>query len=559
MLRPLSLFVLALILALPPGSALAHGFGVRYDLPVPLWLYLYGAAAAVVISFLLIAFFVGEERTAYGYPRVDLLRLRWFRATLAGPPFLAALRLLSVALFFLVILSGTFGVQNSSLNLAPTFVWVIWWVGLSFFTAFVGNVWELVNPWRILFEWADAFARRIGAEDGLEGYEPYPARWGVWPALFLYFAFVWVEIVFEGSPDPRNIAILAILYSAITWGGMMLYGKDAWLRHGEAFTVFFGILAKFAPTEVRVTDPEICEECEGTCPAADGGCVNCVNCFARAAPGVRELNLRPWAVGLMQRERITLDRLCFIVFMLASVTFDGLVVTPLWIEVEAFAFPIIQAGGQLGYFAFQTLGLVALPALFLAIYFGFSSLIGALGGSTARLEEVAAAFVYSLVPIALAYQVAHYYTLLLIQGQSILPLISDPFGWGWNLFGTAGYQPNVGIVGAAFIWYSQVALVVGGHVIAVYLAHAIALRLLGDRKRALRSQYPMLALMILYTVSSLWILSQPVVEENKTTEESRHYAPQVDGSTPLALAPSEQISLTTSTQLGRALDNKASG
>jgi hypothetical protein len=115
------------------------------------------------------------------------------------------------------------------------------------------------------------------------------------------------------------------------------------------------------------------------------------------------------------------------------------------------------------------------------------------------------------VSIAIAYQVAHYYTYLLIQGQAIIALLSDPFGWGWNLFGTAGYKINAALVGADFVWYSQVALIVAGHVIAVYLAHVTALRLMRNQRLAVRSQYPMLALMILYTVFSLWILSQPIV------------------------------------------------
>ena len=116
------------------------------------------------------------------------------------------------------------------------------------------------------------------------------------------------------------------------------------------------------------------------------------------------------------------------------------------------------------------------------------------------------------MPIAVADQVAHCYTLLLVQGQAFVARLSDPFGWGWNLFGTVGFQPRYDLVGAGFVWYSQVALIVVGHVIAVYLAHLISLRLLGDPRRALLSQIPMLVLMVLYTVCSLWILAQPIVE-----------------------------------------------
>jgi hypothetical protein len=121
---------------------------------------------------------------------------------------------------------------------------------------------------------------------------------------------------------------------------------------------------------------------------------------------------------------------------------------------------------------------------------------------------LASAYVYSLVPIAIVYQVAHYYTYLLIQGQTLIRLVSDPFGWGWNLFGTAEYKPNASFIDPTFVWYSQIVLIIAGHVTAIYLAHVAALRLLKDPRLAMRSQYPVLGLMVLYTMFSLWLLSQ---------------------------------------------------
>jgi len=512
-------FTLLLLLPLGARPAFAHGFGQRYDLPVPLWLYLFGSAAAVLLSFVVLGLFVGEGSVTHRYPRFNLLRVRWFRVVFAGRPLLVGLRLLSVALFFLVILSGLLGDRAPDNNLAPTFVWVIWWVGLGFLTAFVGNFWELVNPWKILFEWTEGLARWLGAEKGLGPYEPYPAGWGVWPALALFFGFAWVELVFTGSYSPFYIAVLALLYSVITWGGMVLFGKDAWLRGGEAFSVFFGILARFAPTEVRVTDPEtVCRDCGAACRDDEGDCVNCYECFAWAKPEDRELNLRPPAVGLARPEHVPPGGLVFVVFALASVTFDGLLETPLWSGLlRSVTFP-------------ETLGLISVPLLFLALYLGFVKLSQLLGRGGLRFGRLAAAYVYSLVPIAIAYQVAHYFTYLLIQGQAIIAHLSDPFGWGWDLFGTAGYEVDDTIVDAAFVWYSQVALIVAGHVLAVYLAHLIALRLLPTSKRALRSQYPMLVLMVFYTLFSLWILSQPIIEENGESSAEERNAAWADAS-----------------------------
>lgn len=502
----LGLTLCALLAASVLGAspALAHGFEGRYDLPVPLWLYLYGSAAAVLLSFVVVGLFVGKDHAPQRYPRFDLLRVGAFRRVLASRPLLFGLRLISVALFLVVIASGLFGDQAPGNNFAPTFVWIVWWVGFSLLVAFVGNLWPLVSPWKVLFEWADGLSRRLRGGHGLQLGEPYPKSWSLWPALALFFAFVWVELVFEGSDTPLNVALFTLLYSALTWTGMALFGKEAWLRSGEAFAVFFGVLARFAPTEARVTDPELCRSCEA-CGGEDDGCVNCYGCFERAGPGARELNLRPPAVGLSRAEGVTPAGLAFVVFMLAGVTYDGLSATPLWEDIKRLAAPVV------GELAVGTLGLVAVPLLFLAAYAGFVKLSQLLAGEGARFGELAAAYAYSLVPIALAYQIAHYYTVLIFNGQIAIVQISDPLGRGWNLFGTAGYQVNNAVLGAAFVWYSQVALIVAGHVIAVYLAHVISLRQVKGSRGALRSQFPMLALMVLYTVLSLWIISQPIV------------------------------------------------
>ncbi len=481
--------------------ATAHGFGPTYDIPIPLWLYLYGAAAAVVLSFLPLALFSRKERDApYRYPRFDLFRVRLLRTVLTSRLLTGGLRLLSVALFLVVVIAGLVGLQ-SGFNFAPTFVWITWWVGFSFFTAFVGNLWPLVNPWRVVFEWAEGLVRRLGYRDGLQLDEPYPDALGIWPAVGFYLTFVWIENVFSGSYVPRNIALFALAYALITLYGMAFFGKETWLRRGDAFSVFFGLLGRFAPTEVRVKNPEVCVGCEGCGDDAGGGCVNCYECFARAAPEERELNLRPPAIGLGLPEKVTPGGAAFVIVVLSGVTFDGLLETPLWLEIVRLS-PVTQ-----------TLGTILLPLLFFGIYLGFVELSRILGrGGGIGFRRFAAAYAFSLVPIAIAYQVAHYYTFLLIQGQMIVSLLSDPLGWGWNLFGTADFEPRYGIVGAGFVWYSQVALIVAGHVIAVYLAHSISLRLLRDPGRALRSQLPMLVLMVLYTMTSLWILAQPIVE-----------------------------------------------
>jgi hypothetical protein len=494
------------------SAAEGHGFGQRYDLPVPLWLWVTGAAAAVLLSFVVIGVMVrrGGESPP-GSPRVNLLRWAPGRA-LASRPVRLAVKVIGVAAFLLILATAGFGHLNPTRNLAPTAVWVLWWVGFAYVSALIGNVWALVDPWRSLFDGLDAIIRRGDPDGGLALGWRLPDRVGVWPAVALFLAFAWGELVYAGRAMPRDLTLMIVGYSLIAWTGMFLFGRAVWRRHGDPFALTFGLLARFAPTEIRVTDPVACRACPVTCRDLDGECVNCEDCFARAAPARREWNLRPFGAGLLRRVDVSPSMVVFVVVVLSTVTFDGLTATPLWADVESALFAALPDlwGRRLG--VIGTLGLLTVPTLFVVVYLAFADGMAAAAGRRAMRGMVARAFVLSLVPIAIAYHLAHYFTYLLIQGQRIIPLLSDPWGVGWNLLGTASYVPDIGVVGARFAWYTAVTAIVLGHILAVYIAHVIALRMFGDPRQAIRSQYPMLALMVGYTMVSLWIIAQPIVE-----------------------------------------------
>lgn len=505
---PLSIVAVLLLAGAAPVEA--HGFGQRYDLPVPLGLYLSGAAAAVAFSFLLLGLFLRHAPGLHAYPRVNLLRWPVVRL-LAHPAVLLGAKAASVALFSLFLLAGLIGDPQPMRNLAPTLAWVIWWVGLSYVSALAGDLWTLINPWRATFGWSEALYRRLLPARELSFRLPYPAALGVWPGLVLFLAFAWVELIFPGRAVPADLARLAIGYSLITWTGMLLFGRERWLRRGEAFALAFGLLSRFAPTELRVTRRALCEGCDLDC-GASGECINCIACFERAAAADREWNLRPFAVGLLRADRASVSMMGFILLILSTVTFDGFMATPAWARLEDALFIRFPGPGSARLMAAQTMGLVAFPLLFLGVYLLVVRVMAAVSGSRQPVAELAPIFAFTLVPIAIAYHLAHYLSFLLIQGQLIIPLLSDPFGFAWNLFGTAGYRINIGAVGARFAWYTAVIAIVAGHIIAVYLAHVLAMGTLGHRTPALRSQYPMTALMVGYTMVSLWILAQPIVE-----------------------------------------------
>ena len=202
-----------------------------------------------------------------------------------------------------------------------------------------------------------------------------------------------------------------------------------------------------------------------------------------------------------------------VIVLLATVTFDGLLETRLWTHIldRTLSNEIRWVG---------SVALVLFSAGFLFIYLIFCGLMCRLAeryrdnngaGHPKGTIEVASAFVLTLVPIAIAYHLAHYLSYLVITGQYLIPRMSDPFGYGWNLLGTIDYKVDIGLLSARMAWYLAVTFVVLGHGFAVYLAHVVAGRIFGMGRVAFLSQIPMVVLMVLYTMVSLWILAQPMV------------------------------------------------
>ena len=493
----------AAMAAAAAGPAAAHGFGQRYDLPVPLGLWIAGAAAAVAFSFVAIGLFMQWRPSGTRYPRLNLLRWRLPRLIAARRTRIAG-QSLALALMLLVVAAGLFGDQTPTRNLAPTAIWIVWWVGFAYLSAVIGNLWAVINPVAAVFAWAEAAARRWPRLPRPTLALRWPARLGAWPAIALFAAFAWTELVFEGRAIPQRLAMLLIAYAVLTWAGMALVGRAAWLENGDPFAVAFGILARFAPTEIR--------SARRAC-ARDGGenCRNC-GCFDGAPADAREWSLRPFGAGLLHTGDITPSLVVFVLLMLSTVTFDGLTATPLWAAVENWLYGALPGAGATRLAVIGTGGLALCAAAFVAVYRFFAWWMAAAAGGELASATTARLFVLSLVPIAIAYHLAHYFSYLLIQGQLILRLASDPFGFGWNLLGTAHYRPDIGIVGARFAWYLAVIAIVLGHIVAVAIGHTIALREYATRRAALRSQLPMLMLMVGYTMVSLWIIAQPIVE-----------------------------------------------
>ena len=493
------------------APAAAHAFGQRYDLPLPLWMFVAGAAAAVVLSFAVIAVFLRHKPEPGIYPTVNLLGNPIGRI-LAHPILLGLVRVLFVAWFGLTVAAGFFGVASPYENLSVVMVWVIAWVGLAFICSLLGNFWALINPWNAIFAWAEALTRRLTGGADLSRNLSVPMGWDTWPAFIFFFIFAWMEITWPGSGVPKNIAISITIYSGLTWLGMFLYGRETWLSQGEAFSVVYGLFARFAVTEVRVRDAGAASGVRYyDINNDDAGLVNGYGAFFKAAPERREWNLRPPGVGLRVGKPPTVTVMFFVLLLLSTVTFDGYTETEQFQEIGLIFFKAFQGFGGSAVLFVETIWIASFPILLIAVYLIFMYLVSWSSDHAVKFALLAPTFVFSIVPIAIAYHLSHYLSLLVIEGQVVIHRLSDPFGFGWDLFGSADYKVDIALIDAKFVWFFSVAAIVIGHIVAVYLSHTEAMRLFGDRRRALDSQLPMLALMVGYTMLSLWIIAQPIV------------------------------------------------
>ncbi|HWX97870.1 MAG TPA: fenitrothion hydrolase [Solirubrobacteraceae bacterium] len=450
-----------------PASALAHGIGGKTDLPVPRWLFAWAAAVVLIVSFVALA-------TLWPTPRLERARSR---VVLHFPRVLDPIcGAIGVAVFAIVVYAGFAGEQElPPANLAPTFVYVPFWVGLPFLSFLLGDVFRALNPWRAVARGVVWVTGKVAK--GVVPYRPrpYPQWLGRWPAVIGILGFAWLELIYVEHDRPSTLAWLALAYAVVQWIGMGLYGIEAWTSRGDAFAVYFNLFSRLSP----------------------------LHWFRD------RLELRPPLSGVTSLEQLP-GTVPLLAAMIGSTSFDGLEQGSLWINsIE----PELQN-------LFSNFGLGLTPATELSGTVGLLAMVAIVGGfyrlgirgmhsvdpntSTAVL---AARFVHTLVPIALAYVVAHYFSLLVYQSQAIWYLASDPLGDGSNIFGTAGGQIDFGVLTPNAIWYVQVGALLLGHVSGLALAHDRALTLYKDARDAIRSQYWMLVVMVGFTSLGLWLLS----------------------------------------------------
>jgi hypothetical protein len=433
-----------------PLSVLAHGVGTRADLPVPLSLALAGGAAAVLVSFGALGLLWPHSRLrggAAGRPLPTGLQ-----SVVDAPALRLVLRLVVLALTLLVVGVALAGPPETTSNLAPYAFYITFWVGLVPASLLLGPIWRVVNPLRTIHAGLSRLTGPAPAQDRVVGL-------GYWPAAVALLAFGWLELCYPDRARPGTVGTFLVLYGVVQLVAALWFGPG-WFARGDAFEVVSSLWARLSPFGRR----------------DDGRLV-----VRNPLDGVDGLRAETGLAGV-------------VVGLLGITAFDGVTRTQWW-----------QTGpGIEGDVAtlVPTLGLAATVLAVTGLYAGATALAGRLGwgGSDGPTQ-----FAHSIVPIALGYHVAHYFSLLLLDGQLTWILLSDPFQTGADLFGTAGNSLNLTAVSPETIAGVQVGSIVLGHVLGVVLAHDRAVRLCRPG-RSRTSQYPLLAVMVGFTVAGLALL-----------------------------------------------------
>jgi hypothetical protein len=447
----------------------AHALVARQDLPIPAWLFAWAASIVLIVSFYALS--AGWRTSRFEGDFWRPLGSEQLSRVLLGVPAQAIFGLIGIFLLGVVIYSGLHGTDAPDRNFAVTFVFVTAWLGFPLLGVLVGDLFRAFNPWRAVGRAVGTGFRGIARQP--PAHLPYPERLGRWPAAGGLLAFVWLEVVYGATGgittaiSPHSTAVAALVYTIYTLAMMALFGVEKWCTRGETFSVYFGMFSTIGPLEAR-----------------DGR-------LGRRRPlsGTTKWAAVPGSAAV-------------VIASIASTSFDGAQEGILKGDIERTFGRLADANIDLTWALrltdsiYMVLVLIGVAAVYL---------IGVQGMRTIRnappAAELRRAFAHTLIPIAFAYLVAHYFSLFVYQMQAQFSyLLSDPLGTGTtDLFGTASGTVNYGVISANTIWYVQVGALVVGHVTGLVLAHDRAVSIWKDYRQAARSQYWMLAVMVAFT------------------------------------------------------------
>ncbi len=468
------------------GMDMMSGGGMMPGLPPELfWAAL---AASLILAVMAVLLPVASNQTSGSQThwRVDLLSLPLLGSFARSRAFQFILQLLPVLLLTAIIITGLFGLQ-SRLNLAPVLTWTIWWALLIFDIVLLGRSWCLICPWHAIATWIRRMAFWRRTSEPFTFKRPWPkALKNLYLAIGLFLVLTWLELGFHVTSKPQVTALLALLMTALVIIPALIYEKMAFCQYGCLIGRICGLYSLVAPVEIRPRDKSTCNACSTRdcrtgsaagypCPTdLDLGtlkrntyCLNCSECIKSCPHDNVAYNIRPFASDLKDLSDVRKDEALLAIVLLAMTSFHGLTMTPAWDHI----LKKVESATGLSYLPSFTVGMIILLALFITSFRVVGITINGLESSDAAPAKSHEHFAYSLIPLALFYHLAHNGAHFVKEASALLIALSDPFDWGWNLFGHARMKV-MPFMSAEPTFYMQTGLILVGFMLSLKVCRA---------------------------------------------------------------------------------------
>jgi len=462
------------------SQAFAHAFDEKYDLPLPINYFLWGAAGTVAVTYLLAIIFL----------KLPIASLSRNAPSEAKPLVFCNTKLrfllLPIQLSFLMIVVGLLiigltGPQNPLMNLIPHVLWVNWWIGMPLLFMVFGNVLQVFSPVNTLFN-----AIALPFKKPLIPLLKYPSWLGCWPATFLLLSWCWIEVIYPNAALPRYISVIVIIWLITCASLKIVFGKDCVRNHIDFFAIYFSYF----------------------------GMTSALNYHGKKGQGISFIS--PFKGLLISNQTSTPGSVSFVIAMLSTVLFDGFHSSNAWQFYEQFLTKYLPKLLDINGYVAGAIGVFLVWFVLYAIFLlscGLNLILSKYFYSDIKMnfQTIVKNFAPTLVPIAIAYLIAHNFSSLILQGQNFLALLSDPYQLGWDICGTADLRPDITLIDAKLTWYVAISSILLGHIISIWLCHMTALKLFSSRSVAGVSTLPLSLVMIIYTVISLIVLAEPLV------------------------------------------------
>ena len=487
---------------------------------IPIWIAILSMAFIIIGSHFILYFKSSKKSKGF---RLNLLKFYPFKKLVLNDSFPFLIQSFSIIVFLIILFAGFMTSQRHSI--VPQLTWTWWWALLIFFVFAFGNLFCAMCPWEGLTSIVTSFSitDRINRL-GISKIIPKKFR-NLYPALILFIILTWVELGYEVTSSPETTAFMGVsmVFCAIFFA--IIFEKRTFCRYVCPVGRISGIYSVLSPFEIRAKSKEVCNDCSGKeclmgtstqrgCPmflnpaklSSNQYCTLCTECIRACPEDNMAINLRPIGTDLKKISIFKKDEAIFIIVLLALTTFHGMTMTPQWTRINQLL--RVETGFD-KYTVFTCLMALIIFAQLITYYLSAYTAKKLMNHDKYSTLKFFKTYAYSVLPLALFYHLAHNSMHFFMEAQHLIPLLSDPFSYGWDLFGTAGKNYSQ-FLSLEVVWWIQMSLVIIGHMFGINAADNIYKKVFSHEKNGFLSFIPLIFVMIIYSAISVFLLASPM-------------------------------------------------